>query len=86
MIIIIDQIPIKVTEVTKMSERSLDNVIRHLRIAMTYLDTSMEIADKVLCNHQVATEIQVLNRQVKDYMGELDKDYREYHFAKRRRR
>lgn len=69
-----------------MSERSLDNVIRHLRIGMTYLDTSMDIADKVLCNHVVAEDIMRLKMKVKDYTNLLDMSYRERHFPKKHRR
>ena len=70
-----------------MSERTLDNVIRNLRMAASYLDTAELMADQVLANHKIASEIKLLKMQVKDYtQEELNLKYRESHYQRRRRK
>ena len=69
-----------------MSEKTLDNVLRHLRIANTYIQTAEDISDKVLKNHIVAADINRLKRKAKDTIEFLDQEYRESHYQRRRGR
>lgn len=68
-----------------MSEKTLNNVIRNLRMAKTYLETAELMADQMLQNHAVATEIHLLKLDVVAYGTELDTEYRQSHFTKGRR-
>ena len=69
----------------KMSEKTLDNILRHLRIANTYIQAAEDISDKVLKNHNVAASIGGLKREVKDAIEFLDQEYRESHYQRRKR-
>ena len=68
-----------------MSEKTLNNILRHLRIANTYIQTAEDISDKVLKNHNVAASISGLKREVNDTIEFLDREYRECHYQRRKR-
>lgn len=68
-----------------MSERTLDNVIRNLRMAVSYLDTAEMMADQLLANHKAASEIKTMKLLVKDYTQyDLNLKYRESHFKSKK--
>lgn len=69
-----------------MSEKTLDNIIRQLRQAENYLLYAEDMADTLLMNHTVASEIHTQAYDVKRYREFLDEQYRPVHFGKLKRR
>lgn len=68
-----------------MSEKTLNNVIRNLRMGNNYLQMAEDVAEQLLKNHTVANEIRLRRVVVKDYIYKLDTEYRVAHYARRTR-
>ena len=68
-----------------MSERALNDIIRYMRRAKESLRVAQELADKVLANHLVATDIKVLRSDLSDCITELDVNYRQSHYRRQRK-
>jgi hypothetical protein len=67
-----------------MSEKGLDRVIRHIRMAASYMQIAEDMADALLQNHTVANELHLLKGDINDAIKKLDVEYRESHFERRR--
>ena len=67
-----------------MSEQGLDRIIRHVRMAASYLQTAQDMADGLLQNHTVANDLRRLKAEIDDEVKKLDVEYRGSHFGRRR--
>jgi len=68
------------SEGTMMSERSLDRIVRYVRMAESYLDSAEIMADDLLQNHSVASDLHHLKVSINEAVKELDVEYRSTHF------
>ena len=63
-----------------MSEKTLDNVIRQLRIASEYINNAEHISKDILRNYNVAATCLDLKLQLKEAIEFLNNEYRRLHY------
>ena len=63
-----------------MSEKTLDNVIRQLRVASEYISNAEYISEDILRNYNVAATCLGLKLQLKEAIEFLNNEYRISHY------